>query len=222
MALWVLYVALEPYVRRRWPQSLISWNRLLAGGVTDPLVGGHLLAGIALGVGYTLFFGAEAIALPKGGVAVNAPAAVLGAGSALGASVGAINRSITLALLFFFLFFLLRTILRSNWPAAACFVAFAAVLALIQPGILPLVFAAFVALQIGSVLRILIRWGVLPMSVGILVGALPRDFPLTSDVSAWYASTTIFALAAVLALAAWSFRIALGGRKLWREGFLDA
>ena len=28
---WVLYLALEPYVRQRSPDSLISWNRLLAG-----------------------------------------------------------------------------------------------------------------------------------------------------------------------------------------------
>jgi hypothetical protein len=221
VALWVLYMALEPYVRRRWPQSLISWNRLLAGGVTDPLVGGHLLAGTALGVGYTLFFGAEAIALPTGGVAVNSPTAVLGAGSALGALLGAINRSIALALMFFFLFFLLRTVLRRNWLAAACFVASAAVLAFIQPGSRPLVFASFAALQMGSVLCILMRWGVLPMTLGIFVGLVPYAFPMTSDFSAWYASVTIFALATVLILAAWSFRIALGGRKLWREGFLE-
>src|SRR5262249_28504010 len=27
----VMYLALEPYVRRRWPDVLISWNRLLSG-----------------------------------------------------------------------------------------------------------------------------------------------------------------------------------------------
>ncbi|HEV3329727.1 MAG TPA: serine/threonine-protein kinase [Bryobacteraceae bacterium] len=32
--LWVLYIALEPYVRRRWPATLVSWSRLLAGGGT--------------------------------------------------------------------------------------------------------------------------------------------------------------------------------------------
>ena len=30
--IWVLYIALEPYVRRRWPATLVSWSRLLAGG----------------------------------------------------------------------------------------------------------------------------------------------------------------------------------------------
>jgi hypothetical protein len=35
---WVLYMALEPYVRRRWPQCLITWTRVLSGGTRDPLV----------------------------------------------------------------------------------------------------------------------------------------------------------------------------------------
>jgi len=28
---WVSYFAVEPYVRRFWPQSMISWSRLLGG-----------------------------------------------------------------------------------------------------------------------------------------------------------------------------------------------
>ena len=46
---WIFYVALEPYVRRRWPQIMITWSRLLGGRVRDPLVGGHLLIGVASG-----------------------------------------------------------------------------------------------------------------------------------------------------------------------------
>src|SRR5262249_5649643 len=34
---WLLYMALEPYARRRWPHVLIAWKRLLAGAVQDPL-----------------------------------------------------------------------------------------------------------------------------------------------------------------------------------------
>jgi hypothetical protein len=29
--LWLLYVALEPFVRKKWPGWIISWSRLLAG-----------------------------------------------------------------------------------------------------------------------------------------------------------------------------------------------
>lgn len=46
----VLYLALEPFVRRRWPQTLISWTRLFAGDVRDPLVAGHILLGVTLAV----------------------------------------------------------------------------------------------------------------------------------------------------------------------------
>ncbi|MEM7356992.1 MAG: serine/threonine-protein kinase, partial [Acidobacteriota bacterium] len=51
---WLFYIALEPFVRSRWPKSLVSWNRLLAGRLNDPLVGRHLLYGAALGVGIGL------------------------------------------------------------------------------------------------------------------------------------------------------------------------
>src|SRR4029453_5942953 len=30
---WVLYIALEPHLRRIWPETIIGWSRLLAGGI---------------------------------------------------------------------------------------------------------------------------------------------------------------------------------------------
>jgi hypothetical protein len=30
--LWLVYIALEPYVRRNWPDSLISWTRCKRAG----------------------------------------------------------------------------------------------------------------------------------------------------------------------------------------------
>src|SRR5688572_14840356 len=47
--LWLLYVALEPVIRRRWPGWIISWSRLLAGDFRDPLVGRDILFGAAIG-----------------------------------------------------------------------------------------------------------------------------------------------------------------------------
>ena len=43
--LWLLYLALEPYVRRYWPHTIISWTRLLAGSFQDPQVGRDTLYG---------------------------------------------------------------------------------------------------------------------------------------------------------------------------------
>jgi serine/threonine-protein kinase len=52
---WLSYIAVEPYMRRYWPQSLISWNRLLSGRARDPLVASHVLVGIAAWMVMTAF-----------------------------------------------------------------------------------------------------------------------------------------------------------------------
>jgi len=47
------------------------------------------------------------------------------------------------------------------------------------------------------------------------------DFPLTTDFSAWYAGSSLFAIASVLTLAAYAIYTALAGRPLFNAGFLD-
>jgi eukaryotic-like serine/threonine-protein kinase len=47
--IWMLYLAVEPYVRRRSPHLLISWTRLLAGRGRDAAVGRDVLVGAAAG-----------------------------------------------------------------------------------------------------------------------------------------------------------------------------
>jgi len=51
---WLFYLAVEPWVRRKWPQTIISWSRLLSGQVRDPLVGRDILFGVILGVVWVL------------------------------------------------------------------------------------------------------------------------------------------------------------------------
>ena len=45
-SVWLVYIAVEPNVRRNWPDSLISWTRLQTGRLRNPLVASHALAGI--------------------------------------------------------------------------------------------------------------------------------------------------------------------------------
>ncbi len=45
----VFYLALEPYLRRRWPRMLIAWSRLLQRRWLDPLVGRSILIGVLAG-----------------------------------------------------------------------------------------------------------------------------------------------------------------------------
>jgi len=49
LIVWTAYLGLEPYIRRRWPQIIISWTSLLGGGLRDPVVGRDVLIGAALG-----------------------------------------------------------------------------------------------------------------------------------------------------------------------------
>lgn len=47
---WLLYISLEPYVRRNWPGTIISWTRMLSGQFKDPVLGRDILLGALFGV----------------------------------------------------------------------------------------------------------------------------------------------------------------------------
>src|SRR5262249_46938743 len=47
--IWMIYLALEPAVRSRWPHSIVTWNRVLAGRWLDAQVGSDILVGAAVG-----------------------------------------------------------------------------------------------------------------------------------------------------------------------------
>jgi hypothetical protein len=49
-------MAIEPWLRRQWPKSIVSWSRLLAGSWRDPVVGRDILLGVALGIVWILVF----------------------------------------------------------------------------------------------------------------------------------------------------------------------
>src|SRR4029078_6288527 len=54
VVVWTVYLALEPYVRRNWPQSLISWTSVLSGQLSGPIIGRDVLFGVGLGIIWAL------------------------------------------------------------------------------------------------------------------------------------------------------------------------
>ncbi|HYR26994.1 MAG TPA: serine/threonine-protein kinase, partial [Thermoanaerobaculia bacterium] len=46
---WACYAAIEPYLRRRAPRSLVAWRRAIDGRFRDPLIGREMLVGVATG-----------------------------------------------------------------------------------------------------------------------------------------------------------------------------
>jgi type II secretory pathway component PulF len=63
---------------------------------------------------------------------------------------------------------------------------------------------------------IVFRFGVVPLVVGAFTVDMLLNVPLTADLSAWYAGTSLFALLSVVALAVWGFYHSLGGEPLWK------
>jgi hypothetical protein len=51
LEVWVVYMAVEPYVRRVWPRMLVGVVRLLSGRLRDPAVGREVLIGVVAGCG---------------------------------------------------------------------------------------------------------------------------------------------------------------------------
>jgi serine/threonine-protein kinase len=228
--IWALYLALEPYVRRRWPQSMISWSRVLSGGFRDPLVGGHLLFGVAAGIGLAFIHSGARLAAEHSGItSVQLLAAAYSATGNLlfldtrGVAGGLLLELVTkflAGLALTFLFMLLRVLLRREWLAATGLILLSSLAGLggnTGSWIVGANAILFAALFAATLLRF---GGLLPTIVCFFVGNDLTD-PLIADFSAWYTSTTIFVLVVGLALTAYSFHTAVAGRPLFRAGFLE-
>ena len=70
---WVFYVAVEPYVRRLWPGTLVAWSRALEGRLRDPMVGRHILFGAIGGLGIWLLQAAPTLVSAATGLPEPAP-----------------------------------------------------------------------------------------------------------------------------------------------------
>jgi serine/threonine-protein kinase len=224
--LWLLYIALEPYVRRRWPNTIISWSRVLSGGgLRDPLVGRDVLVGILFGIGLGLLsqFG-DLVRLWRGAAPHlgHVPLdAWLGVRYLIASGfLSSLIVAIVLTLSMFFLMFLLRVVTRRQWLAGAIFVLFWVVLGVLGSNS-PMIDLVFAGLSFAALVIILLRFGLVALACGIFVGSLFPLVPITTDFSAWYAGSALFTLLAVLALAVYAFHTSLGGQKVFAGKFLE-
>ncbi|HUE22002.1 MAG TPA: serine/threonine-protein kinase [Bryobacteraceae bacterium] len=220
--LWVLYIALEPYVRRRWPQAIIGWSRMITGRLRDPIVGGEILVGTVSGVAVTVLYECRQLVRAHLGAPptfLTEAAPVDGLRGAASMWVAQFGISMIEALLLLFLIFLFRLIARSEWGAGVLYCLL--VVALNNLGISHAAIGSlFSAAGAALTVYILIRYGLVAVAVSVFVTALLLAFPLTLDFSKWYAGQSLLALGTALALAVFGFREALAGRAVLREDVL--
>jgi predicted Ser/Thr protein kinase len=215
--IWMLYLALEPWIRRHWPQTIISWSRLLAGRVRDPLVGRDILFGVILGVVWILVFQIRYIPMMHMGASpgLASTSALMGGRQAMGAWLQQWPQSIQTTLVFFFVLFGLKVLLRKEWIAAIVFVAIFALPRALTSTYMAVEMPAQILVYAIAVL-IVLRFGLVPLVVAIFTINLMANVPLSADFSAGYMTTSILGVLSVLALAGWGFYHSLGGEPLWR------
>lgn len=226
--MWVWYIALEPYVRRRWPHVLISWSRVLAGRVRDPLVGRDVLVGgvAAVATGLVLSIRDWGNAL-LGQPPLPPQPANWEYLSGLRFQIGSFFAPafVFFALLILFLLLGLRLLLRREWLAVATVLAIqAGISASDTPPGIPLA-SVIVHVSAGT-----FAWAILllvTVRFGLLAASLTWFFATLSDtltvwgLTGWQSGPSWTAIFIVTAITAYGFHAALGGRSLMREDLLD-
>ncbi len=225
--MWIFYIALEPSVRRIWPETVISWSRLLAGKWFDPLVGRDVLAGAAVGAITTLlalfeyqlpqWIGSEKLPVPL--PSISSVTLMLNATRNISGVFTAAMASLYLGLILLLYLVLARMATKKKWIAMISFVVLFAVATahyrVDEPWRLGFenLLSLFVQAILATVLLLLVtRNGLVAVIFCLLVRAFLMDFPVTWDFSAWYAGASLVGIgAAVITLIA-GFYAALGGR----------
>jgi len=217
MIIWLLYLALEPSVRARWPHVMVTWNRLLAGRWRDAQVCSHALIGAAVGCAMAELFPLPAILSGSRYRLFPAPIIFFAQGTRqwLSGHASQLSNALVVGFTFFFGLFFLRTLLKRDWLAAIV----ASVVGIWIQG--QIFNSPFWALRI--VLYLVVYFGLFTLMLRLgLLATVSAIFFLNAidsillgfDWSTWYAPYGFATLVMVLAIAIFTFYRSLGSRTL--------
>jgi hypothetical protein len=221
---WLLYMALEPYVRRRWPHMLISWKRLLSGTLRDPLVGRDVLLGAVTGTATVLVYLLGFVAASWFGRLPMSPGPLLD-----GALLGSLHQAgfrvfvnafsaVLYGMVYVFIFTLLRMLLRVRWLTAVLWCVLMSSPVLGQDAATEWLLGFVRSLIF---LAVLLRGGLLPLIVTLYFMFCLAEVPLTLDVSAWYALQGLPVVAVLLGLTVYGFYTSLAGKPIFGRALID-
>jgi serine/threonine-protein kinase len=213
--LWLLYLAVEPYVRRTWPRVLASWTRLLTGGFRDPVVGRDILIGCAV-AGLSAVDRMAPLVPGWFGRGPEQPIANLTSYTIIElpkllAHVLAIASTASIGLILLFLMFLVRLTLRREWIAVVV-----VTLVLMSGPLLssanPIYLLPFTLVV--SLLRVLtlVRVGLLAMVVALFADQVLLAGPSVLPLGSWHSGLGAVPILIVTGLALFAFTSALAGR----------
>ena len=220
--LWVVYLALEPYVRRFWPDSLLGWTRLVSGHIRDPRVGRDVLAGVAVGVLLLYTELGKALLVPMLGFAAPVPAygrgvsALAGPGLTISAWLQLIYVSLLYSMLIVLAFVVLRLLFRRAWLTVTVGTVFLSILQMQNINGNGVLIVVLFPIAAGILLSfVILRFGLLTLAVALFVKTIGLFIPWSLDVSSWAAVPSIWSLAALTGLALFAFYASRAGQPLF-------
>jgi serine/threonine-protein kinase len=225
--LWLLYLALEPYVRRFWPSTLVSWSRLMARQFKDPLVGRDILFGVALGatmhvLGLFADYAAVRLGYPT---TPNVPdlRELLGTSLVIARALNQVFNAVVNALFAVFAMVLLKIIVRREGlvaPLAIVVSMLVAVRGIFDGGSAAINAAAGLGMVTIIVLTIQ-RLGLVAVMTLFLVNVLMNGAVVTLDPSKWFFADSLLIMAIPAVLACYGFYVSRGGEPLFGRAVLD-
>jgi hypothetical protein len=216
IVIWLIYLAVEPPVRKRWPQTMISWSRILAGRWHDPLVASHILAGLGAGAVLVVI---SAVATYLNLAYGDPPGAgylgtLLGVRQELGGVFQCLVVAPSFAMISFFTLFLFRLVCRKDWLTAVVYVLFFSALSWFGEGNHWIQVGSAI---LGNVLftAVLLRYGLLANMTMTLTSYLAAQFPITLDLASWRGDLTLLVWLILIGAGIFTFRLALAHRKVF-------
>jgi serine/threonine-protein kinase len=206
----VVYLAIEPYVRRSWPHMLVSWSRVVAGNVRDPRVARDVLIGLACaGLVEVLVDTGALLTRELGGIPPVIQGewrALLGGTHVVTTFLVAGSLSISSCLMMLFLLFVARRLLRNEWAA----IVLVSLLLAAGPGLSGSGMLGILPFLAGNliVMTVLSRVGLLAIITIWFGSAIIQAFPLTIPPSGWTAGMGTIGILALAALAIVCARVA--------------
>jgi len=197
--LWITYLAVEPYIRKLSPDSLIGWTRLINGRWRDPHVGRDLLVGTSAGLGMTLFYAVHNLIPPLFGQPEPMPMlpadanVLLGARFVLSLILSQFGGALLQGMLCVCGLVALMIPLRRKWLAhivGSLLFVWAVIAGMFAPGTPVLDFVmgmGIIVIFIGVILHA----GVLSTIAALTTHFMLLRAPLTTDLSTWRATAGI-------------------------------
>ena len=217
---WIVYIALEPFARRRWPEMLISWTRAISGRWRDPLVGRDLLIGAVVGTALGLLMGPIRVLLPlRLGIPVTPHPLDVSTPTTPGLAVAWLISTLVFSsfwvLGIVFLLALARLLVRRGWLAGLLVTLLYTANFVGGYGLALTIPLALIS--VGILVATTVRFGVLAAVAMETCRRILGYRIYSNDPSNWIFYAGMIVVAAVLVLAYWATKTALAGRPLFGD-----